>query len=79
MLIKLVYKVDSLRCPKCGEEMKIISFIGRQQSEVIERILRYCNLWKDNIQRSPPQKEKSLIVDFEEPHNDYTFFDRVCA
>ena len=27
-------------CPKCGSEMKVIAFIERDQSEVIERILR---------------------------------------
>jgi len=26
-LIKKVYEVDPLRCPRCGGEMKIISFI----------------------------------------------------
>ena len=31
-------------CPKCGGQMKIISFIERQQSEVIEKILRHCRL-----------------------------------
>jgi hypothetical protein len=41
-LIKQVYEVDSLFCPKCGVEMKIISFIERRQSEVIEKILRHC-------------------------------------
>ena len=43
-LIKKVYEVDPLSCPKCGAEMKIISFIERDQSEVIEQILRHCGL-----------------------------------
>jgi hypothetical protein len=37
MLIKRVYEVDPLCCPKCGGMMKIISFIERNQSEVIEK------------------------------------------
>ena len=34
-LIKQVYQADPLLCPKCGGQMKIISFIERHQSEVI--------------------------------------------
>ena len=33
-LIKQVYEVDPLSCPKCGAEMKIIRFIERHQTEV---------------------------------------------
>ena len=43
-LIKQVYEIDPLSCPNCGGEMKVISFIERSQSEVIERILRHCGL-----------------------------------
>ncbi len=39
--IKQVYEVDPLACSKCGCQMKIISFIGRDQTEVIEKILRH--------------------------------------
>ena len=39
-LIKQVYEVDPLVCPKCGGEMKIIGFIEKDQSEVVEKILR---------------------------------------
>ena len=34
-LIKQVYEADPLLCPKCGAQMKMISFIERHQSEVI--------------------------------------------
>jgi len=43
-LIKQVYEADPLCCPKCGSEMKIIAFIERHQTEVIEKILRHCGL-----------------------------------
>jgi len=36
-LIKQVYEVDPLLCPKCGGTMKILSFIERGQREVIRR------------------------------------------
>jgi hypothetical protein len=59
MLIKRVYEVDPLECPACGGKMKIISFIERGQSDVIERILRHCELWEGPIRtlasaRAPP-------------------------
>ncbi len=40
-MIQQVYEVDPLLCPKCGGTMKIISFIERHQSEVIER---FCGI-----------------------------------
>ena len=78
-LIKCVYEVDPLECPKCGAEMKIISFIEKRQTEVIERILRHCGLWKDKIPRSPPKTEKPPLEKYDGPHCDYTFFDNLCA
>jgi hypothetical protein len=45
-LIKKVYEVDPLKCPKCGGQMRIISFIEKKdQADVIEKILRHCVLW----------------------------------
>ncbi len=80
--------VDPLKCPKrcpepvegCGEEMKIIAFIKRDQVEVIERILKHCNLWKDRVPRSPPKKVLPQDSDTKTgPRYDYKFFDSVCA
>jgi hypothetical protein len=61
MLIKRVYEVDPLVCPKCGSTMKIISFIERCQQDVVERILRHCGLWEEPIRtlasaRAPPHE-----------------------
>jgi hypothetical protein len=55
--------------------MKIISFIEKCQPVVIEKILRHCGMWKETVQRPPPQKETAVI---KEPSLDYEFFDRVC-
>ena len=42
-LIKRVYEMDPLKCPKCGGEMKVIAFIEkRDQADIIERIIRHC-------------------------------------
>ena len=72
MLIKAVFEVDPLKCPKCGGTMKIISFI--EEEDVIRKILKHCNLWKDSAPRpppleTPPRKEEC------EPQCDYSFFD----
>jgi hypothetical protein len=53
-LIKCVYEVDPLKCPNCGGTMKVISFIERHQSEVIEKILKHCGMWKEASPRAPP-------------------------
>ena len=53
-LIKQVYESSPLLCPKCGSEMKIIAFIERHQTEVIEKILRHCGLWEEEDAREPP-------------------------
>ncbi|HEV8523477.1 MAG TPA: transposase [Terriglobales bacterium] len=56
-LIKQVYELDPLLCPKCGGTMAIISFIERGQGEVIEKILRHCGLWEEEAARAPPGEQ----------------------
>jgi hypothetical protein len=41
--------------------MKIIAFIERQQTEVIEKILRHCGLWEESSARGPPVAD--LVVE----------------
>ena len=50
VLLKKVWDVDALKCPKCGGQMKVISFI--EQPSVIRRILKHLDLWEDP--RPPP-------------------------
>ena len=52
-LIQRVFEVDPLECPECGGTMRVICFIERRQTDVIERILRHCELW-DPPTRGPP-------------------------
>ena len=45
--------------------MKIISFIERRQSDVIQRILRHCGLWQGFIRthaspRAPPSTKSPM-------------------
>jgi hypothetical protein len=50
-LIKQVYEVDPLVCPRCAGVMRIIAFI--EQPAVIEKILRHLTLWPAPA-HSPP-------------------------
>ena len=43
-LIKKVWEADSLLCPKCHREMRIVSLID--DHAVIERIPRHLGLWE---------------------------------
>ena len=52
MLIKRVYEIDPLCCPKCQGQMKVLAFIEPPQADVIEKILRHCGLW--HCSRAPP-------------------------
>ena len=47
-------------CPRCGAEIKIIAFIERHQTEVIEKILRHCGLWEESPARAPPSAKISV-------------------
>lgn len=69
-LIKAVFEVDPLKCPACGGNMKVVSFI--EEDTVIEKILRHCNLWKEEAARPPPanQLAENTVT---EPVYDYSF------
>jgi hypothetical protein len=54
MLIKRIYEVDPLTCPKCSGTMKVLAFIEAPQGAVIEKILRHCGLWNPAAPRPPP-------------------------
>jgi hypothetical protein len=38
MLIKRVFEIDTLACPQCGGQMKVVAFIEPPQGGVIENI-----------------------------------------
>ena len=50
-LIKQVYEVDPLVCPRCSGAMRIIAFI--EQPEVIEKILTHLKMWPGQAHSSP--------------------------
>jgi hypothetical protein len=54
MLIKRVYELDPMVCPRCGSEMAVVAFIDPPQREVVEKIIRHCGLWRESAPRPPP-------------------------
>ena len=65
--IKKVWEIDPLSCPKCGSEMKIISFIN--EAEAISKILEHLGLWEEKtpLERAPPDLTRNKSC---EPYDD---------
>ena len=79
-LIKCVYEVDPLKCPKCGGEMRIVAFI--EEKTLIEKILRHCRIWQDRKPRPPPKPPPNQLIPpatVERSILDFDFFERNCA
>ena len=73
MLIKRVYEIDPLACPKCGGKMKVVSFIEPPQGDVIEKILRHCGLWQPS--RPPPGGSVMVYVPDDDGDGETALFD----
>ena len=58
-LIRRVYEVDPLVCPRCGSEMRVIGFIT--QPALIDRILEHLRR-RDKIPRPPPLSAQLLAT-----------------
>ena len=52
-LIKRVYEIDPLVCPRCGGEMRVVAFILDHQ--VVDQILRHLEQSGEHRQRAPPR------------------------
>jgi hypothetical protein len=55
-LIKQVWRVDPLVCPRCGARMRIVAFITPAQRAVIEKILKHRGLWEERSRGPPPDR-----------------------
>ena len=55
-MLRKIYEVDPLTCPKCKNEMRILAFI--EDREVIKKILKHPGLW-DQKARPPPKATAS--------------------
>ncbi len=57
-LIKRIWQVDPLVCPRCTTRMKIVSFIQPTQRDIIEKILKHCGL-AEQPSRAPPLEDRA--------------------
>ena len=60
-LIKHVWKVDPLVCPRCATRMKIVSFIQPTQRDIIEKILTHCGLGEQSSRAPPPEPDPARL------------------
>jgi len=68
-LIKKIYEVDPLVCPKCGGRMRIVAFI--EDYKVIKKILDYLGIEEFKRDRPPP-KAPAVADSFDDyAQNDY--------
>jgi hypothetical protein len=64
-MIRRIYGVDPLTCPRCGDTMKVLAYI--HDPEVIERILRHLNRWDPPAPRPPAPAPRTVEYDEEAP------------
>jgi len=60
-MIKKVYEIDPLICPKCGGIMRIVSFI--EDHKVIDKIIKHLNLTFKAVRPPPPQAQLSMAAE----------------
>jgi hypothetical protein len=84
-LIKCVYEVNPLECPRCGSEMRIVGFIERENSGLIRSLLKQAGLWKDFVPRAPPEASHdppadniACVAEAEEYVLDAEYFNSIC-
>jgi hypothetical protein len=58
-LLRRIFEVDPLACPRCGEEMRIVAFIT--EPKTIDRILEHLRRTQTSRrrQRTPPRRWES--------------------
>jgi hypothetical protein len=84
-LIKCVYEVNPLECPRCGTEMRIAGFIERENSGLIRSLLKQAGLWKDFAPRAPPKvsddppaEDIAFVAEAGEYVLDAEYFNSIC-
>jgi hypothetical protein len=60
-LIRKVWCADPLVCPRCGGQLRVISFIDNPS--VIEKVLRHLKLWDPPECLPPPRRSRTLEPD----------------
>ena len=60
-MIRKVYEIDPLICPKCGGTMRIVSFI--KDHKVIDKIIDHLKLTFKAERPPPPQAQLSMAAE----------------
>jgi hypothetical protein len=68
-MIRKVYEVDPLRCPSCGGQMSIISFM--EEPKTIDRIIRHLELTFEAERPPPPQVVQQELLMAAEEQGEY--------
>jgi len=68
-LIKKIYEVDPLLCPKCKGNMRIIAFI--EDYKVIKKILDWLGIDEFRRDRPPPKRLQTADLFDDFAQNDY--------
>ena len=68
-LIKKIYEVDPLVCPKCGGNMRIIAFI--EDYKVVKKILDWLGIYEFKRDKPPPKTLAAADSFDDYSHNDY--------
>ncbi|GAH18810.1 unnamed protein product, partial [marine sediment metagenome] len=75
-LMRKIYEVDPLICPRCGGDMRIIAFI--EDYKVVKKILDYLGIYEFGKKRSPPKINTSPDEFDDYIRDDYIDCDHVC-
>jgi len=60
-MIRKVYEIDPLICPKCGGQMKVISFI--EDHKVIDKIINHLKLTFKAERPPPPKAQLNMVAE----------------
>ena len=69
MLIRKIYEVDPLRCPKCGGEMKVIALI--HEPDTISGILEHLGLLDIEIEHGAPPDQTGQKIEYVPAESDW--------
>ncbi|MFQ6109960.1 MAG: transposase [Candidatus Aminicenantales bacterium] len=68
-MIRKVYETDPLLCPRCGVQMRIISFI--ENPKVIDKIILHLKLTFQAVRPPPPQIVQQELLTTAEERGEY--------
>ena len=68
-MIRKVYEVDPLLCPRCSGQMRVIAFIG--EPKVIDKIIKHLKLTFEAERPPPPHNVQHELLTVAEEREEY--------